>query len=416
MEQLANRAEILLEQGRYKEAEEVLSELLHQNPNHPFVLSMCARAAIGLNQADKALELVETAIGIAPEIDYFFYLKANILVHLERFDDAENSLQEAINIDPSKAESHALWAAIKLVRKQYTTALEMANKALELDAENLQALNTRSTALLKLNRKEESYKTIADALQEDPNDADTHANVGWNLLEAGDHKKALEHFKESLSYDPNNRNAQVGMMNAIKAKYLVFRWFLKYAFWIQNLTAKYQWFVIIGVYVGFRMLRNLANNNEALQPFLNPLLMALTIIAFSTWIIKPVSNLFLRLNPYGKYLLNQQEKMSSNLVGFSAILFFTGLGMYAYSAADKWIALAAFGFAMMVPFSVMFSASKQKNALIIYAMTMFVVGIIALGNIFTTGSFDNVFVTIFLIGFIAFQWISNAIIIRESNH
>ena len=89
-------------------------------------------------------------------------------------------------------------ANFKLSRKKYEEALEIANEALEIDAENILALNTRSTSLLKLNRKEESFETIEGALREDPNNAYTHANFGWGLLEKGDHKKALEHFREAL--------------------------------------------------------------------------------------------------------------------------------------------------------------------------------------------------------------------------
>lgn len=413
---LINRAEILIKQGRYKEAEEILSELLQQNPNNASLLSMCSHVALSLGKTTRALELVNIAIGIEPENDYLFYLKSNVFIHMNKYNDAEASLDEAVKLNPIASTYFAFWASIKLKRKQYEKSLFLADKALQLDPEDLLALNTRSTALLKLNRKKESFETIEGALREDPNDADTHSNMAWNLLESGDHKKALEHFKEALSHDPNNRSAQAGMIDALKAKYLIYRLFLKYAFWIQNLGAKYQWFVILGVYIGFRFLRSVADSNEALQPFLNPLLILLTIVAFSTWVITPVSNLFLRLNPYGKYLLSDTEKMSSNLVGFSALLFLTGLAFYAVYGADKWIALTAFGFAMMVPFSVMFSATKQKNVLIYYALAMFVVGTIALGKIFTSGSFENVFASIFIFGFIAFQWLSNAIIINNSNH
>ena len=81
--------------------------------------------------------------------------------------------------------------------------MELADRSLEIDAENLLGLNTRSTALLKLNKSEESFSTIEGALREDPNNAYTHANYGWGLLEKGSHKKALEHFKESLKHNPN---------------------------------------------------------------------------------------------------------------------------------------------------------------------------------------------------------------------
>ena len=68
-------------------------------------------------------------------------------------------------------------------------------------------------------------------------------------------QKALEHFKESLSKDPNFEFAQVGLLEAIKATNPIYRLFLKYAFAMSKLTAKYQWAVIIGFYLLFKLLR-----------------------------------------------------------------------------------------------------------------------------------------------------------------
>ena len=77
---------------------------------------------------------------------------------------------------------------------------------------------------------------------------------------------------------------------------------------MSNLTAKYQWGVIIGFFLGFRGLETIARNNEGLQPYLIPLNISITFIAFSTWIIAPVSNLFFRFNKYGQLLLDKKEK------------------------------------------------------------------------------------------------------------
>ncbi|MCH5600269.1 hypothetical protein [Niabella ginsengisoli] len=71
----------------------------------------------------------------------------------------------------------------------------MADKALEIDAENLLGLNMRSSALVKLNRKEESFETIEGALRNDPNNAYTHANYGWGLLENGNAKNPYNILK-----------------------------------------------------------------------------------------------------------------------------------------------------------------------------------------------------------------------------
>lgn len=412
---LINRAQLLLEQNRPKEAAEILTQLLSQDPNNLHVLALLSETHLALNQPDKAKDIIENAIGLYPDVAMLHFIKAQAMADLGQFDKAEKSLTNATTLDPSDADYFALWAIIKNVRKQFTEALELSSRALELQPDNISALNAQSTALLKLDRKEESTKTIEGALKEDPNNPFTHANYGWSELENGNHKKALIHFQEALKNDPNMQFAQAGMMEALKARYFLYRVFLKYVFFMSNLTAKYQWAVIIGIYVGFRVLRSISESNPALAPFLEPLLIVMTIAAFSTWITTPLSNLFLRLNVYGKHLLNKSEIRSSNLVAICVIISLVGLIGYLTDASPIWIGLGAYGLGMMIPCSVLFASAKNKWAFPGYAIAMALIGILSLMNVYATGEIYNQFSTIFMLGFIGFQWFANFMMIKQSN-
>jgi len=410
-----SKVEILIQQKKFDEADRILKDLLSQDSTNIYFLSLLAEVNLQQDKFDTARTIIDNAIGLSPDSPHLFYTKSRIAIQQNNFDEAEKNVRQSIALDPNDADYFALLANIKLGRKQYEEALQLANKALEIDAENLLGLNTRSTALLKLNRSAESFNTIEGALREDPNNAYTHANYGWGLLEKGNHKKALEHFKEALKNDPNFTYAQSGMLEALKANNIIYKLFLKYAFWIGNLTSKYQWVVIIGFYVGFRALKSIASNNETLQPYLTPLIIALALIAFSTWVITPISNLFLRFNPYGKFLLDKNEIMSSNFVAASFAIFVLGLILFLATSNEKFLTILIFGFAMMLPFSVMFSPSKFKYSLLIYAIVMTVIGIAAIGLAFSTGEIFNVMTPIFVIGFVAFQWIANYLLIKEDN-
>ena len=405
-DQLIMRAQILLQQQKYNEAARLLGDILGKDPNNVHVLAMLSEVKLQLDQHKEAETLINSAIGLAPDEDTLYYIKAKVMHHLDRNTEAEQLLGTAIEINPYEAAYFALWGAVKMERKQHEEALDLANQALELDSAHVMALNVRSRALLKLDRKEDSFQTIEGALAEDPNNPYTHSNYGWGLLEKGDPKKALHHFREALRADPNFDYAQAGMMEALKAQYWLYRVFLKYVFWMGNLTAKYQWGVILGLYFGTRFLSTLAERNETLAPFLMPIVMLLVLFAFSTWVMGPISNLFLRLNPFGKHLLSREERLSSNFVGISMLVFLLGLGAFLLIGSEPWLAVAFYGFAMMVPLSAMFTKAKY-NALTIYAAVMAVVGALAIVTAFLTGNIESLFTTIFLVGFIAFQWIVN---------
>lgn len=412
---LIQRAQILIQQNRYEEAGKLLRDILSQDPNNVFVLAMLSQVKLQQQQIKEANELIDSAIALSPDTAYLFYIKATIATQSDKFDDAENNLQTAISIDPEEADYFALWASVKLTRKQYAKALELADEALERDPENILGLNIRSTALLKLNRKENSFATIEGALAQDPNNAYTHSNYGWGLLEKGDHKKALGHFREALKNNPNLQHAQAGMAQALKARYLFYRLFLKYAFFMGNLAKKNQWAVIIGIYLATRLINVLAKKYENLQPFLIPLMILIALFAFSTWVITPVSNLFLRLNPYGKYLLDKQEKLSSNFVAISLLVCVVGIVLYLLLSTIIWLMVAVFGFAMMVPVGSMFSGAKQNNKLVIYAAGMFLLGTLGIIQAFITSEPLNIFSILFLIGFVAYQWIANFMKMKQSN-
>lgn len=410
-----SKVKILIQQEKFQEAERLLSDLLTEDSNNIHFLSLLAEVNLQQDKFDNANSIIENAIGLSPDSAYLFYIKSRIAIQEDKLSEAEKNINQAIEIDPYDADYFALLANIKLGRKQFEEALETANKALEIDAENLLALNTRSTALNKLNRSEESFETIKGALREEPNNAYTHANYGWGLLEKGSHKKALEHFKEALTNDPTFKYAQSGMLEALKATNPVYRIFLKYSFFMSNLTAKYQWGVIIGFYFGLKALRTIAKHNESLQPYLTPLIVALGVIAFSTWIITPISNLFLRFNKYGQLLLDKKEKMSSDFVAISFGIFIVGLLSYFALSNEKMLTIAVFGFTMMLPFGTMFSPSKNKNRLLIYTIVLAVVGLTAIGLTFSTGELFNSMTAVFVFGFVAFQWVANYMLIKEDN-
>lgn len=410
------KVEILIQQQKFGEAEKFLADLLSEDPNNIYFLSLLAEVKLQQDKFDEARIIIDNAIGASPDQPQLYYIKSRIAIHQDNLTEAEEQINQAISLYPYEAAYFALLANINLARKQFEKALENANEALEIDAENLQALNARSTALIKLNRSEESFETIEGALREDPNNAYTHANYGWGLLEKGDHKKALEHFKEALKNDPTFGYAQAGVLEALKAGNPIYRVFLKYSFWIGNLTAKYQWGVLIGFYLVSSVLRSIANKNEALRPYLIPMVIALALIAFSTWVITPVSNLFLRFNKYGQLLLDKKQKMSSNFVAVSLAVFIVGLLSYFILSDERFLVVAVFGFAMMVPFSVMFSPTKNKNALLIYAVAMVLVGVMGVFLTFSTNNMFNLMTTIFIFGFVIFQWVANFLIIKEDSY
>ncbi|MFT7427987.1 MAG: tetratricopeptide (TPR) repeat protein [Nonlabens sp.] len=414
-EALYERAYLLYQQRRYSQSEDILNQALTQDPNSISCLHLLAEVNLAQGDPKKAKHFIDIAIGLSPSMAQLYATKARIMLDVERYDEAEELLKEAISLNAQEPQNYAMLAHVSLSRKRYKEAEQLAEKALSLDPANLLALNVKSTSQLKQNKRAASEETLKGALGENPEDSYTHTNYGWNKLEIGDHKAALEHFKEALRYDPNNSYAQAGMMQALQAQYFIYRWFLKYQFWLGNMGAKYQWFFIIGFYLGTRAISYVAETVPVLEPFLTPVVVLLALIALSTWVIGPLSQLLFSFNKYAKFLLSVKEKQA---VVFTAVCILISLsGVVGYLLLDdfRFLMLAIAGLILMIPWSMFYMETKPALMMPLAAGIMTLIAGIALYISFTTEDVMNIFVTAFLISFFAFQWFANAVSIKRSN-
>lgn len=410
------RALLLIEQKNFERVEKELKVVLTENASNEEALVLLGLCKYQSNQPKEALPIINQAIVLNPVNDYSFYILACIYLVLDKKDSALIKIKEAIRINPFHADYFGLRGRIHLQNKDFQDAKKYAEEGLKVEAENLSCLNVRSTALAKLGDEEGAYKTIDTALEQDPNNSYTHSNHGYILLEKREHQKALLHFQEALKLNPTNEYAKAGLIEALKAKFLIYRWFLQYCFWMGNLKGKKQWMILIGFYILFNFLENLASNNEALQPFLVPLLVVMFLFAFSSWFLSPLHDLILFLNPYGKFALSDQEKMLARIVGaflLSALIF---TGLFFIFGNEIFLGMAGLSFIMLIPVGSMFNGKTvtQYRILIGYTIAAALIGLIAIWQIMLTGILFNLFTMIFLGLVFIYQWVVNAIAIRST--
>lgn len=412
--QQLQRAQVLIEQNRHKDALKELLLLLAAEPNNAYVLYLVSYCQLQEENVTEAEAMIKAAIGLAPDEDVFMGQLARVQIHKEDYADAERTIRSAIEMEPFTAEYWGLLAFIKMNQKKYEEALEAANKGLEVESDSLLCLNQRSTALIKLNRKEEAFETLEGTLEEDPENSYTHANYGWAELEKGNHKKALEHFREALKLDSMNGYARSGMVEAMKAKYWFYRMFLRYSFWASNLSAQAQWGLIIGLYILRQFTGRLADGDSAVAYAATVFNVLYLVFVLSTWLIEPLSNLLLRLNVYGRFALSEESKKSSTFVGLSLLAGITGFLLYLVYPFDFLLVLGFIGVGCALPLSSMYKPRKEKakRTMISYSLAMIAVGILAVLLTLLTGKAENAFSILFAIGFFVHGWVLNSMVIK----
>jgi Tfp pilus assembly protein PilF len=325
------RAQLLYHQGRYEQAEESLRRSLTDEPDFALAHALLALCMVERKAWKDATDESERAIGLAPDNPFTHHVYARVMLERNLVDEAEKAAKQAVELDPYDAELHYTLGAVQMAQRRWPAALEQADEGLRLDAEHIQCANLRAMALVKLGRKGEADHVMKGVLSRDPDDAFSHANQGWTALNQSDPKKALEHFREALRLDPTLEFAQAGMVEALKARYLIYRLMLRWFLWMSSLGRKWQWGIILLLFFGMRVTRQVAAGNPNLAPVLWPIYGILVGFAVLTWLAYPFFNLMLRLNRYGKHMLTRDQKWGANAVGL-CLLF--SLAVLAYGLIE----------------------------------------------------------------------------------
>jgi tetratricopeptide (TPR) repeat protein len=358
MNNALNRAALLYHHSRYAEAEQELRRHLAEQPQDARAHSLLGLCLVKQEKLDDAQAEVEQAIMLAPDESQPHYCRSVVLEHRKRFAEAEASAREAVRLDPADADNYARLAITLYNQSKWQPALDAAEQGLAHDAEHGGCANLRTMALTKLGRRREALQNVDQSLARDPDDAFAHSNKGWALLHQGQPRPALEHFREALRLDPTFEYARQGMVEALKAHNPLYRWMLAYFLWMSRLSDRARWGVILGGYFGARILRNAAEANPSLAPWITPVLILYGVFVFLTWFSMPLFNLLLRLNRYGRHALSRDQRTAANWFGACVLVSLASLAAWFIYGHEALLLGALLPLGLALPLVVLFHCDR----------------------------------------------------------
>ena len=390
-----SRALVLLGQGRADLAEPELRRALADAPDDAELYAFLALALSFLDRPGGGLAEAERAVGLAPDWAFPHYARAVALNRLDRLDAAVAAAREAIRLDPEDARPYVTMSAALLDLRKREDALDAAETALALDPENTSAANLRALALVQLGRRDEAAATVEGVLSRSPDDAVSHANRGWTLLHQDRHREAMDSFREALRLDPGNDWARSGIVEAMKARNVVYRQLLRYVLWMQRLSAGQRWGVLIGGYL--------------LAQLVPPLLVVYLPVVLLTWAGDSLFNLVLFLDPFGRLVLTRDERIGAALVG-ACVLGGAALGVGGLAAGAPSVAVVGMGLlALALPVGGTFARPPRRRRMAaVYTAALVLVGAgavvaLALGRDDAAATLGG----LFALGVIGFTWLAN---------
>jgi tetratricopeptide (TPR) repeat protein len=308
------RVQLLMQQNRLPQAAEELRRQLRLDPHEPVAHALLAICLLDDEQRlREAQEEAELAIHLAPEYDFAFYTLALAQHRQHRPKEALAAINQALALDPADASYYHLLGQLRLESGQWQAALQAAHTGLGFDSEHAGLHGLEARALARQGRREEASQAARAALGRGAESSDIQAQAGWVALETNRPKEALENFREALRLDATSDYARAGLVEALKARYWVYRTFMRFMYWVSSLSAGLRRGLLIGAYVVARFV-------PVLLPFY-------LVFAYMSWFKDALFNSLLRVNRYGRYALSTQQTQHSNhFLALLGVAFVAGLG------------------------------------------------------------------------------------------
>jgi tetratricopeptide (TPR) repeat protein len=188
--------------GRTAEAEALCATLLRQNPEDVNALHLLGVIALHQAEYSRAVEMLNAALRIYPELPQAFNNLAAALIGLKDFAAAEHSACRALALKPDFALAHNNRGIALRGQKKSMDALEAYNTAIAIKSDYVEAFNNRGTVLCDLGRYAEAGNDFSRALSLRPDYVEAHHNQGLVHKQLHQHSAALACFARASALNP----------------------------------------------------------------------------------------------------------------------------------------------------------------------------------------------------------------------
>jgi tetratricopeptide (TPR) repeat protein len=197
-----SRAELAL--GRAPEAKANLSTLLKDSPNDSEITLAMGQAEETLGNKQNAENLFKRAIELAPEQFAGYLALSQFYFKQQQPDKASETLNDAATKVAETAEMRRMLGQSELARNRLDSAMHEFKRAIELDAQDLDARFGLAVAYRRAGHLDEA-RTLFDAIAvRDPQYAGLTLERGQLLEAQGAYDKAVENYRVALEKDPKD--------------------------------------------------------------------------------------------------------------------------------------------------------------------------------------------------------------------
>ena len=193
----------LFREKKFKDVINEGSNLILKTPDDSQILYILGLSYIELQDFINAEKYFEKLIKIK-KLPNIYYTYGNIQKKLKKFDNAIDSFQKAINLNPNFSEAYNNLGNTKKIINKRVEAINHYKKAILIKEDNIEALINLSIILKENNNYEDLINVYKKILKLDNNNVKTIYNLGSAYLFLGDINKGRECFEKAIQIDKSH--------------------------------------------------------------------------------------------------------------------------------------------------------------------------------------------------------------------
>lgn len=182
--------------------------------NDQLAMAHTALATVRLAQGreKEALPLIERALSLNPLDVFAINFKANILIYLNRFDEAGAILANALQRYPKERKLEDTLGLLRFKQGDYKAAETAFRRSIAIEPDAALVYANLSYALLRQNRGDEALQALQHGLQVRPSGT-LYTSLGNALFNRGDYVGAAQAFENAVSSSKGNGNTYLRWAN-----------------------------------------------------------------------------------------------------------------------------------------------------------------------------------------------------------